>query len=353
MSQRNHPPEPEDWAKALGVPTEAAALLIDADFLDLHQTTELPARLLCYDPAKRHTPRTWPQPWLGHCDFPRLNEGAYTGVFYDITTNPLRNAQSSLEVTGRNIERALERLRAADGVTFVNSRAGYTAASLKGDVAAFISLQGCDCLAADPTVLDGQIGQSLSRVTLVHMTTSRLGGTSSPFGKGAGITDLGRTVIEACNRNGVILDLSHASKPTFWGAIEAHRHGLPPIVSHTGLSGVHKSWRNIDDDQLKAIADRGGVVGIIYHGPYLEPVWTFGSRAAIVRHIDHVVRTVGDDFVALGSDYDGMIHPPKDMPDLTHHPLLVHDMLELGYSEQRIRKILGLNALRVIEAVCG
>ena len=113
MVPKHHPPEPEDWAEALGVSTEATALLIDADFLDLHQTTEVPVRLLGYDPTKRHPPRTWPQPWVGHCDFPRLKEGAYSGVFYDITTNPFRTARSSLEVTTGNVERALDRLQAA------------------------------------------------------------------------------------------------------------------------------------------------------------------------------------------------------------------------------------------------
>ena len=125
---------------------------------------------------------------------------------------------------------------------------------------------------------------------------------------------------------------------------------MPPIVSHTGLDAVRRHWRNIDDAQIRAIADRGGVVGIMYQSNFLAPVLLSCGRSAILDHLDHLVRVGGEEVAAIGTDYDGMITPPHDLRDVTHHPLLVQDMLRRGWSEQRIRRILGTNYLRVVAA---
>jgi membrane dipeptidase len=124
-------------------------------------------------------------------------------------------------------------------------------------------------------------------------------------------------------------------------------------VSHTGVDGVRPHWRNLDDAQVRAIADRGGVIGVMYQSSFLEPVVLFGrgSRRSIVDHLEHVVRLVGDDFAAIGTDYDGAITPPADLPDVTAHPLLVQDMLDRGWAPQRILKILGRNYLRILQEV--
>jgi membrane dipeptidase len=339
------------WAARLGVSQQAVELVEDADFIDLHQTTEVPVRLYGYDPEKHHPRRKRPNAFFGHCDFPRLALAGYTGVFYDITTNPLRGSARSLELTTSNVRTARTRLdNAENAMHAVRDIAGYLSRP-EGTVAAWLSLQGGDAIAHDPTALDGWLGEQITRITLVHMTRSRLGGTSSPLGKGGGITPRGAEVIEAMAANRILLDLAHASRETFWDALDAHTGPLPPIVSHTGVCGVRDIWRNLDDDQLRAIADRGGVIGILYHSPFLEPVVGHGKLAAVVAHISHVVDVVGEESVAIGSDYDGMILPPRDLPDITDHPLLVQQLFDVGYSEARIRKVLGENALRVIAAI--
>ena len=116
---------------------------------------------------------------------------------------------------------------------------------------------------------------------------------------------------------------------------------------------VADDWRNIDDDQARAIADRGGVIGIVYQGNFLAdvPVGCASKRSAIVDHLDHVIRVAGEQAAAIGTDYDGVITPPSDLTDITHHPLLVQDMLDRGWSHARIRGILGENYLRVVKEV--
>ena len=141
-------------------------------------------------------------------------------------------------------------------------------------------------------------------------------------------------------------DLAHAGRKTFWDALDVHRQDLPPIVTHTGVCGVRPHWRNLDDRQVRAIVDRGGCVGVMYQSNFLEPVFTWGSRSSILDHIEHIIQVAGEHAPAIGTDYDGMIIPPADLPDVTCHPLLVQDMLDRGWSEARIRGVLGENFLR-------
>jgi membrane dipeptidase len=147
----------------------------------------------------------------------------------------------------------------------------------------------------------------------------------------------------------VAVDLAHISRKGFFDAIEVHDKTQPLMVTHTGLAGVYEHWRNITDEQLRAVADSGGSVGVMLHAAYL------GRRAVTVRtvvdHLAHIVDTVGEDHASIGTDYDGAIIPPKDLPGLWALPRLAQEMLDRGWSDGRVRKVLGGNALRVIEAL--
>lgn len=352
LTYPDHRADPAAWAQAQGVTVEACELLLDADFIDLHCDMEVPIRVLRYDPAKRHGPYTkTPKLWF-HTDYPRIREVGLTGVVYDIATNPLRPRANRHKTTLGNIERAAARVaQHPDELAVVRDRSGYDAARAEGKTAFWISLQGGNALSHDLTVLDGPVGEQLHRITLVHLTTSDLGGTNSPAGADIGCTELGRQCVAACNANRVLVDLAHAGKKTFWDALEVHTADLPPIVSHTGVEAVRPHWRNVDDDQIRAIADRGGVVGVMYQSNFLADVKVYCERSAILDHLEHICALVGDDFASIGTDYDGWIVPPHDLPDVTDHPKLIQDMLDRGWSEERIRKILGENYLRVVAAI--
>ncbi len=352
LAWTDHRADPAAWARGLGVSTEACELLLDADFIDLHLDLEVPVRLLGYRPERHHGISRRVLPLFGHTDYPRLREASFTGLVYDIATNPFRPRTNRLATTLRNVEAAVERIASwPQDLRLVIDRAGYDQARAQGRIAMWLSLQGGNALSADPSVLDGPLGQRLHRITLVHLTTSDLGGTNSPAGRDDGLTGLGREFVERCNAARVIVDLAHSGKQTFWDTLQVHASDVPPIVSHTGIEAVRPHWRNIDDDQIRAIADRGGVIGIMYQSSFLAPVWTTCSRRAIVDHLQHVIDVVGEDFAAIGTDYDGAITPPHDLTDVTHHPRLVQDMLDRGWSPERIRKILGTNYLRVVGEV--
>lgn len=356
----------------LAVSVEACEFVQKSDIVDLHLDLEVPVRVLRYNPAKRHE-RWWkPRYFMGQTDYPRLRETGFTGLCYDIATNPFRSAAGRLATTIRNVEAAERRLRAhPEEFSVVQSHAEYQQAKDSGRTACWITLQGGNAVDHDPEILRGILKGRIHRITLVHLTTSTLGETSSPLHLGAraqllaanasaiqvggaqkpNLSAGGLGFVEICNEQRILVDLAHASKATFWSALDAHAVGLPPVVTHTGVEGVLPHWRNVDDAQIRAIAERGGVVGIIFHSLFLRGTKLGCDRAAILDHLEHLIAVGGEGVAALGTDYDGMIVPPHDLPDVTDLPYLVDDMLRRGWAPERIEGILGKNYLRVVQTM--
>ena len=230
--------------------------------------------------------------------------------------------------------------------------ADYRAAQKAGRHGAFIGIQGGNALDAEGalTTVDPSL---LIKVTLVHLSTSTLGTTSAPFNRqGDGrLTDRGRDYVRTLNAHRIFVDLAHINRQGFFDALEVHDKTQPFIVSHTGIAGVHPHWRNVDDDQLRAVARSGGVVGVMYQSSFLgDPLWA-EKAVSIVNHLAHIVSVIGDDHAALGSDWDGAIITPRDMRTCLELPRLTQLMLDRGWSSERIHKILGANFLRALGAL--
>lgn len=347
--------DPALWAKALDVSVEAVELLLHSDVIDLHVDSFIWTRVLGYDLRRRHGRGLLGARYYSQVDFPRMRAGGVSGALWSITTNPLRPAASRTRAFARNLG-ALRAIceSASEQVELVRDAAGYRAARARGRHAVWLAIQGGNALDGDPQLRLLQDG-SVVAVTLVHLTKSRIGGSSSPVGgRGAGLTASGREYVARLNELRVFVDLSHISPAGFRDALDCHDRSQPLLVSHTGVSGVHRNWRNLDDAQLKAVADTGGVIGIIFHGGYLGGgYWTGGRARLIAEHIAHVVDTVGEDHAALGSDWDGAIITPSDMRTCLELPRLVQHLLDRGYRHERIQKILAGNFLRSLAMLRG
>jgi membrane dipeptidase len=154
-------------------------------------------------------------------------------------------------------------------------------------------------------------------MSLTHLANNELGGSSSPLMGDRPLTALGQEVLDAMTALGMPVDVAHASHRTIRDV--AVRREARLFSSHTGVAGAHASWRNLDDDELRLVADRGGVVGIIFATIYL------GGRdlEAIVRHVEHALDVAGEDAVALGSDFDGMVPMPRGLRDVRDVPKVV------------------------------
>jgi membrane dipeptidase len=354
---RDHRRDPAAWARELGISREAIEIYLAADVIDLHVDSFIWTRSWGYRLDERHGHGLFGANVYSQVDLPRAREAQIGGAIWSITTNPLRTTKGRAATFLHNFSelRAIFE-RNHDDVAVCRNASDYRAARDADKHAAFVGIQGGNALDADNALAAAlaHCDGLLVRVTLVHLSTSTLGTTSAPSasarrGNGDGkLTARGRDYVEQLDAARVFVDLAHINRVGFWDAVAAHDRSLPLLVSHTGVTGVTPHWRNVDDDQLRAVADTGGVVGIIYQSSFLGDPWLGGRCESIVQHLAHVVETVGEDHAALGSDWDGAIFTPRDMPTCLELPRLVEHMLARKWSAERIHKILGGNFLRAL-----
>jgi len=337
-------------ARAIGCSLDAVQLARRSELIDLHVDTFIPSRLWGYDPMARHRGGPLGRFFFGHLDVPRMLDGGLDGAMWSITTNPLRTPRARWRVFLRNLARLRGLISRSGGrLIEVRTAAGYRAARARGAHACLIAVQGLNALEAAPDGVLSLPDDGLVRATLVHLTNAVYGATSSPLGAGRankGLTDAGREAVTQLNTKRIFVDLAHIHERAFFDAVAVHDRSQPLLVSHTGVAAVCPHWRNLSDAQIKAIADTGGTIGIIFHRPFLRRPGGPTDAGMVVEHIAHVLGVAGEDFVSLGSDYDGAITPPADLAGADRYPRLVQVLLETGLAERQIEKILGANFLR-------
>jgi membrane dipeptidase len=322
----------------------ARALHDETCVFDLHADTPKLMDKLGWDIARRHRR---PAPWFGHIDLPRMREGGLGAQFFGMWTFPKPERGAA-----RSVHRQIDALEAAcakspDEIVLCRSRADVAAARAAGRVAALAGIEGAHALEGDLGHVEAFARRGVRYIGLLHFSRNGLGCPAMGLGRddARGLTPFGHAVIEEMNRVGIIVDLAHINRKGFFDAI-AHTRTVP-IVSHTGVAGVRAHWRNIDDDQIRAVADRGGVVGVIFAPKFLGG----DGLDAVCDHLAHIVKVGGDDVPALGSDYDGMVAPPRGLADVADLPRLTAALLDRGVARAAVRKLLGENALRVLADV--
>jgi membrane dipeptidase len=235
----------------------------------------------------------------------------------------------------------------------VRTAAEYASARADGKHAAFLAIQGGNAL-SDPACPRVFPLERLFRVTLVHLTHSDVGSSSfSPFSRSdTGLLPRGRELVQQLEEHRVLVDLAHASTRTFWDVVECHDRKRPLLVSHTGFSAITPHWRNLSDKQARAVADSGGLIGVLFHGPFLGD-GPFGGRVrSIARHLAHGIGLVGAERICIGSDWDGLIATPLDMPTCLELPRLAQALLDEGITEDRVACVLGKSFVEFLKADC-
>jgi len=341
----------DEVAAKLSVSAEAVALVRSSEVIDLHLESYIPPRLWGYDLSRRHDRHWLGGRFFGHLDFPRALDGGLTGAMWSIATNILRGARGRRRALAANVRGLRGALESYEGIRVVRTFADWERARAGGEHGAMIAVQGGNALEA---MEDAGELEDIVRVTVMHLSSSAFGTTSSPArlgGKG-GLSDAGKAFVERLDAARIFVDLAHVDRKGFWDAVDAHDRTLPLIVTHTGVVGVKPHWRNIDDDQIRAVAESGGVVGVMFEPGFLRAKGMANDAQMVIAHLEHVIRVGGEDAAALGSDYDGFIIPPPDLRDgFAAYFRLVQHMLDAGWTEARIRKVLGTNFLRSFAAL--
>ena len=308
----------------------------------------------------------------GHVDLPRLRQGNVAlQVFTSVTSSPSgQNYEKNASDASDNItllaltqrwpvrtwdslaERALfqaSRLQRIaeenpEQLQLVRNQAELNTLMLRraeGEtvVGAIIGTEGSHALDGKLETIDRLYEAGFRMMGLQHFFDNRLGG-SLHGESGAGLTDFGAQAVDRMLQRNIIIDVAHSSEAVVRDVLA--RTDSPLVVSHTGFQGHCASPRNISDELMQAIAARGGVIGV----GYWDAAVCATSVSAIVEAMRYGIDLVGADHVALGSDFDGTITAPLDTSELV---LLTDEMLRQGISESDIRKIMGLNLLRLLQ----
>lgn len=309
----------------------------------------------------------------GHMDLPRLNEGNVAiQILSSVTKSPKdqnydANGADTDNITGLVIaqlqpprtwssllERSLwhaEKLRRAarrsDGaLERVTSPASIddvltSRAAPRGQtVGALLSVEGLHNLEGDIANLDRLYAAGFRMAGLTHFFDNELAGSMHGLEKG-GLTPFGRRVVERMEAKGMIVDIAHCSAACVADVLKMARR--PVVSSHGGVQATCKVNRNLSDDQIRAVAATGGLVGI----GYWDAAVCDTSPASIARAMKHVRDLVGIDYVALGSDYDGATTMRFDTSHLVQ---ITQALIDAGFTDAEIRAAMGGNAVRVLKA---
>ncbi len=307
---------------------------------------------------------------VGHVDIPRLREGgvalqmftAATRMPFTFDLHEVDADSSDILTVGFIAQRApMARLGPRDralhqagrlseliensegGLLPVRTRAELDAAIAahreNADVVgAIFGVEGAHALEGDLDNLQLLFDAGVRMIGLSHFFDNEFAGSAHGIEKG-GLSDLGRELVTRMQAMGIAIDLAHLSPAAIDDVLEIANK--PLLVSHTGVRATCDSPRNLSDEHIRAIADAGGVIGI----GYFELAICGTDPTEIVAAMKHVIELVGDEHVALGSDYDGGTEVAFDTSQLR---ALTQQMLDDGLSEESIRKIAGENAIRVL-----
>jgi membrane dipeptidase len=325
----------------IAVSEEVEAFHREALVIDLHNDVLTKLSHVRFDFGRRHAPALFWNPLRLDLDLPKIAQGGLDALGCLLFAG-FRVRRAARFWRQLDCARDLVR-RFADRLALVDTAGGVAAARGSGRTALFLGVEGSYVVETDIDAHLPRLAAAGVRFLGPLWERDSLSGSSCRSRDDRGLTPLGRRLVEACEAHGILPDVAHASARTFWDIAETARG--PIFTSHSGAAGVHPHPRNLDDAQLREIARRGGVVGVILVSSYLKG--TFCALDAAADHIEHVARVAGEDVVALGSDFDGFMPLPRGLRDAADLPRLTQILWSRGWRESRLRKLLGENALRM------
>ena len=333
-----------------------------------------------------------------HSDLDRMKQGGLDVQFFSIWSdgnqiNPYNFANIQIDSLDAVIKRNPSK------IVKVSNTEELQSAVNQNKIAALIGLEGGHQIEDDLNKLDSLYNRGVRYITLTWNNSTQWATSASDETKKdgdlnsegkKGLTKFGKQIVNKMNELGIMIDISHVGEQTFWDVIANTKK--PIIASHSSVYNICPHPRNLKNDQIKAIAKNGGVIQINFNSGFLDS--TVGKKEdeflkkhkaeidslklsgvnpylaeelmypkyyqeseelkapfnLVIEHIEYIIKLVGVDYVGIGSDYDGIVLPPKQLNDVTKYPLITKALIEKGYNEKDIAKILGGNILRVLKA---
>lgn len=314
--------------------------------IDLHVDSLIQKRLFGYRPERAHRAGFRAQPLFWHADIPRMREAGYHGACLGMHYFPWESEGGWRELQKQLA--ALDALGELEGVRRVRSGEDWSLAMERGELALAAGVEGAHMLNRRLERVEELAAQGIAYMTLVHLGSNSAATTSWGLRADATsrLSDLGVALIEELERHGVLVDLAHVNHAGVMHACEVATR--PLMCTHIGVNAVHAHPRNLRDEAIDAIAETGGVIGVIFCPAFLcGRLWCTSQE--IVRHVLYLIERVGVEHVALGSDFDGWIATiPHDMRDC-RDVFRIRDALgEAGLSSDEVEGVMWRNARRLL-----
>jgi membrane dipeptidase len=316
----------------------------------------------------------------GHVDLPRAVAGHLAGGFFAVFCPSKANAQMGEAMKGasydvplpeplplaeaqamtlRMTSMLLRIERMSEGrVALCRTAAEIRAAMAKGALATVLHIEGAEGIDPEFRALDVLYAAGLRSIGPVW-SRPNIFGHGVPFrfpgdpDTGPGLTDLGRELVRLCNERRMVIDLSHITEAGFWDV--AKLSDAPLVATHSNVHALCTVTRNLTSRQLDAVAERRGVVGLNYATSFLRPDGMMRADTGLdimLRHLDAMLERLGEDGVALGSDFDGAVIPSV-IGDCAGNPRLIEAMRAHGYGEALVEKIAWRNWVDLLERTWG
>lgn len=332
----------------------------------------------------------------GHSDVVRLKEGGVDVQFFSVWCGSDFGKGNAFKRANEMIDTLEAIIRRSRGeVALAKTYRDVENAVKRGKIAAIIGVEGGHMIEDSLAYLESLAKRGMRYLTLTwNNSTSWATSAADETEKGdslqgKGLTDFGKKIVRRMNELGVMVDLSHVGEQTFWDVMKTTTK--PVLVSHSSVYALCPNRRNLKDEQIKAVAKNRGVVCVNFYSGFIDSLYQRRVRevrkentsvvdsvkkynedhwraellidsilapkynavrpplSALVDHIDYIAKLVGVDYVGLGSDFDGVESLPQEMDDVTFLPNITRELLNRGYSEKDVWKILGGNVMRVLK----
>ncbi|MBK9385271.1 MAG: M2 family metallopeptidase [Planctomycetes bacterium] len=301
-----------------------------------------------------------------HVDFPRVQQGGLDAQFWSIYMGAVPGDGKAIKDSLKRIDAVRELVRRhPDRLGLAETAEDIRRLHREGRFACLMGMEGGHMIENELAALRSYHALGVRYLTLTHSFHTDWADSAGVFTpvepRHGGLNDFGREVVREMNRLGMLVDISHVAKSTFLDALEISRS--PVICSHSSTRSLRDHHRNLDDEQLRALATNGGVVMVNFFPGFIDPRWDAAQRekpadpaqryrtpfSVVIDHLEHVIRVAGEDHVGLGSDYDGITDVPQGLDDVSMLPRITLELLRRGHSEQTVKKLLGGNLLRALE----
>jgi len=288
----------------------------------------------------------------GHLDIPRMKEGGVDVQIFAIFIEDIYKPDRSLKRTLQLIDCFYKEIEKNQiDISLVTNYNQIEEVNRAGKIAAILSIEGGEALEGDLGVLRVLYKLGVRLLTLTWNQRNQIADGIWESRTGSGLTEFGIKVIDEMNDLGMLIDVSHLLENGFWDVVK--RSKTPIVASHSDCYALCPHLRNLKDEQIKALVGKGGVIGITFVPNFLTQEKRKTIVKDVVTHIDYLVEKAGIDCVGLGSDFDGTDDLPLGLEGVDKIPNITKELLDRGYKEREIEKILGGNFLRVFKEVVG